>query len=124
MSQWATSTKPKWHSPVPVHIFFACVSALMTYVSYPKPAYPYFAAFTVLSVAAAVLRMGWFIPCSLAGYLFFVLTPEMGWGSREAQAEREINRMYGYTGIGLITGLMADLTLWVARRFPGRATLP
>ena len=102
-----------WRSPFPLHLIGGVFSALLAWFSYPKSACFYFTALAILCIVAAKLRMGWTFPGAIIGLAINVITPSINETPQEWA-----NDLVVCTVLGMVTGFLVDLILWVDKRYP------
>ena len=67
------------------------------------------AGFAAISAVSFFLRVGWVVPCMIAGtYLGFLFEPPFGHGTQETAMRETAGRVVVGLGLGLIIGLLIE----------------
>ena len=93
-----------------------CLSALVlfsgyiAFMTFPYHAWTFGAALGILAFASLFLRVGWFVPLTIAGFYFglFVLDPPIKGGTAESQMRETITCILMGTIGGFIVGALID----------------
>lgn len=91
-----------------------CFSAFLAFTAYPYGVWRFGAAFAILALASVFLRVGWFVPFTIAGAYFgmFVLDPPVKGGTIESQ----MNETVGCILFGSVAGFVIGASIDMARR--------
>ena len=84
--------------------------AFITLEDHNRTLCPLFACLSVYSMVAAILRLGWLVPCTIIGVTIGVfLDPLIKRGTIESQMGQTVTRICYGTLVGLVVGFIIDI---------------
>ena len=102
----------KTRSQIGCLIVLVCFSAFLALVSYPSGASRLAAAFGLLALTSIFLRVGWFVPFTIAGSYFgmLVLDPPLKGGTIDSQMDQTVRCILVGTIVGFAVGALIDVS--------------